>query len=93
MNNYETILILNPEMGADDIDSLVNNIKTLINNNGEVISTESWGLRVLAYPIQKHNKGYYVLMEFKSTPEFIDELNRNYNIEESIMKHIIVKKD
>ena len=65
----------------------------MIAKEGEVESTEVWGRRKLAYPIQKNNEGYYVLINFSSNPEFIDELNRVYNITDEIIKHIIVKKD
>lgn len=93
MNKYETAIIINPELSEDEKTATVDKIKTLINNEGKVTNEDVWGLRKLAYPIQKHNEGYYVLFEFEATPEYIDEINRVYNITDEIIKHIIVKKD
>ena len=68
----------------------------IINSNLEeavIKSTEEWGKKKLAYPIKKQNEGYYVLINFSSNPDFIDELERVYNITDEIIKHIVVKKD
>ena len=51
------------------------------------------GKKKLAYPIKKQAEGYYVLVNFSSNPEFIDELDRVYNITDEVIKHIVVKKD
>ena len=71
----------------------VEKFTTLISENGTVESTEEWGKKKLAYPIKKQNEGYYVLVNFTSNPEFIDELERVYNITDEVIKHIVVKKD
>ena len=65
----------------------------ILHKNGKVESTEEWGKKKLAYPIKKQNEGYYVLINFSSNPDFIDELERVYNITDEIIKHIVVKKD
>jgi small subunit ribosomal protein S6 len=93
MNKYETIMILNSDIKEEENQKTVEKIKDLINKNGEVLETEIWGTRKLAYPIRKHNTGYYVLINFKAEPDFIEELNRNYNIEENIIRHIIFKTE
>ena len=93
MNNYETIMIINSDLEEGAIKSTIEKISSLINSNGKVSSTEEWGKRKLAYPIEKHSEGYYVLVNFSSTPEFIDELDRVYNITDEVIKHIVVKKD
>ena len=67
-------------------------ITDLISEHGKLESTEEWGKRKLAYPIQKQSEGYYVLINFSSNPDFIDELERVYNITDEVIKHIIVKK-
>ena len=92
MNNYETIMIINSDLEEGAIKSTIEKISSLINSNGKVSSTEEWGKRKLAYPIEKHNEGYYVLVNFESNPEFIDELTRVYNITDEIIKNIIVKR-
>ena len=93
MNNYETIIIINPNLDEAACAGVVDRFIDMIGKEGKVDSTEVWGKRKLAYPIQKNNEGYYVLVNFSSNPEFIDELNRVYNITDEIIKHIIVKKD
>ncbi len=93
MNNYETIIIINPNLDEAECAGVTERFTDMISKEGKVDSTEVWGKRKLAYPIQKNNEGYYVLINFSSNPEFIDELNRVYNITDEIIKHIIVKKD
>ena len=93
MNNYETIVIINSNLEEATIKATVEKVTDLIAEHGKVDSTEEWGKKKLAYPIQKQNEGYYVLINFSSNPDFIDELERVYNITDEIIKHIIVKKD
>ena len=91
-NNYETIMIVNSNLEEAAIKDTIAKISALISEHGKVESTEEWGKKRLAYPIQKQNEGYYVLINFSSNPEFINELDRIYNITDEVIKHIIVKK-
>lgn len=93
MNNYETIIIINSTLEEANIKATIEKVNALISANGKVESTEDWGKKRLAYPINKQNEGYYVLINFSSNPDFIDELERVYNITDEIIKHIVVKKD
>lgn len=92
-NSYETIMIINSNLEEATIKATIEKVTSLINANGNVESTEEWGKKKLAYPIRKQAEGYYVLVNFKSNPEFINELDRVYNITDEIIKHIVVKKD
>ena len=92
-NNYETIMIINSNLDETATKSTIDKMLALIGENGKVESTEEWGKKKLAYPIKKQNEGYYVLINFSSNPDFIDELERVYNITDEIIKHIVVKKD
>ena len=91
-NNYESIIIINSSLEDAQIKDTVTKVTNLINEHGKIESTEEWGKKRLAYPIQKQNEGYYVLINFSSNPEFIDELERVYNITDEVIKHIVVKK-
>ena len=91
-NNYETIMIVNSNLEEAVIKSSIEKVTDLIAKNGKVESTEEWGKKKLAYPIKKQAEGYYVLVNFTSNPEFIDELDRVYNITDEVIKHIVVKK-
>ncbi len=93
MNNYETIMIINSNLDEAATKASVEKITDLINANGKVESVEEIGKKKLAYPIKKQAEGYYVLVNFSSNPEFIDELDRVYNITDEVIKHIVVKKD
>ena len=93
MNKYETVIIIDPTLDDEKCNQVVEKFTTMIGNDGKVDSTEAWGKRKLAYPIEKFNEGYYVQINFSSNPEFIDELTRIYNITDEILKHIVVKKD
>lgn len=91
-NNYETIIIINSTLEEAQIKDTVTKVTDLISAHGKLESTEEWGKKRLAYPIAKQNEGYYVLISFSSNPEFIEELERVYNITDEVIKHIIVKK-
>ena len=93
MNNYETIMIINSNLDEAATKASIQKFTALINANGKVESVEEMGKKKLAYPIKKQAEGYYVLVNFSSNPEFIDELDRVYNITDEVIKHIVVKKD
>ena len=93
MNNYETIMIINSNLDEAATKASIEKFTALINANGKVESVEEMGKKKLAYPIKKQAEGYYVLVNFSSNPEFIDELDRVYNITDEVIKHIVVKKD
>jgi small subunit ribosomal protein S6 len=94
LNKYETIYIINPEVEEQGIKELVGKFNTLIETEGGKVSeTQEWGLKRLAYPIQKKEQGYYVLVNFEAKPESIVELERVYKITDSVMKFITIRKD
>ena len=94
LNKYETIYIIKPEVEEQGIKELVEKFNTLIETEGGKVSeTQEWGLRRLAYPIQKKEQGYYVLVNFEAKPESIVELERVYKITDSVMKFITIRKD
>jgi len=94
LNKYETIYIVKPTLEAEAIKALVEKFKTLIETEGGKVSeVQEWGLRKLAYPINKIEQGYYILTNFEANPEFITELERVYKITDSVMKFITIKKE
>ena len=94
LNKYESIYIISPEVEEQGIKELVEKFNTLIETEGGKVSeTQEWGLRRLAYPIQKKEQGYYVLVNFEAKPESIVELERVYKITDSVLKFITVRKD
>jgi len=93
VSDYETIFILNPNIGEEGIKSTVERFTDLIAANGTVIEKNEWGIRRLAYPIQFLEEGYYVLVNFSSAPDFLVELERIYNITDSVLRSIVIKKE
>ena len=90
---YETIFIADLSKTEEILRSTVEKFKALIEANAEVLSYKEWGKRRLAYPINDLNDGFYVIVNFTSAPEFIAELDRRYNIDENILRSIIVKQE
>ncbi len=93
MSKYELMVIIDPALEDDKKDAAIENVKSIIAEAGEVSSTDVWGLRKLAYPIQKKSEGYYVVMQFTAEPELPKELDRRLRIADAYMRHIIVSKD
>ncbi len=90
---YETVFIINSELGEEAIAELVAKFKTLVEKNGTLVNVDEWGKRKFAYPINDMNEGYYVLFDFESVPSFPAELDRVFKITEGIMRSLIICKD
>ena len=93
MINYEVMFIIDPTLEDEKKDAAVERVKNVIAAEGEVGNVDVWGLRKLAYPIQKKNEGYYVVIDFKAEPTLPAELDRRLRISEDFMRHIIVNRD
>lgn len=94
MNNYETVFILNPvlseEQAKDTVEKFVN---VLTKAKAEIINTENWGLKKLAYPINKKSTGFYNLIEFTAEPGVIGTLETEYRRDESVMRFLTTVLD
>jgi small subunit ribosomal protein S6 len=94
MNNYETVFILNPvlsdEQAKDTVEKFVN---VLTKANAEIINTENWGLKKLAYPINKKSTGFYNLIEFTADSQAINNLETEYRRDESVMRFLTTVLD
>lgn len=94
LNQYETVFIATPVLSEAQIKEAVGKFKDLITSNGcELIHEEHWGLKKLAYPIQKKSTGFYHLIEFKADPAFIGKLETEYRRDERIIRFITLKLD
>ncbi|MCR4435160.1 MAG: 30S ribosomal protein S6 [Clostridiales bacterium] len=93
LNKYESIFIINPEIGEDNIQALVAKFKELLETSAQLENIDEWGKRRLAYPINDLNEGYYVLVNFSADSSFPRELERIYKITDGIIKYIVIKKD
>ena len=91
INSYESLFIVDVTKGDEVTEATVNKFTSMIEANAEVIDVAKWGKRRLAYPINDMPEGYYVIVTFKSAPEFLAELDRVYNIDETIMRSLTTK--
>ena len=90
---YETLFIVNPNLGDEETAAVVDKFKSLIEANGSVEKIDDWGKRRLAYPINDLMEGYYTLIEFTSVPTFPAELDRKYKIDDNIMGSMIIAQE
>ena len=93
MDKYESVIIINPSVEEEGIKALIAKYTDLINNEGKVESVNEIGKKRLAYEIMKNKEGYYTVFNFEAKPELIAELERNYRIDDSIMKFITIRKE
>ena len=91
INSYETLFITDVSNGEEATKATVEKFTGLIGSNGEIIEVAEWGKRRLAYPINDMNEGYYTIVTHKSPADFLAELDRLFNIDESIMRSMTVK--
>ena len=93
MRNYEIMYILRADLEEEARKAEIEKLSKIITDNGGEVSKvdESMGLRELAYPIKKESKGYYVVLKTSMCNEAINEFNRLVNIDNSVLRHLIVK--
>lgn len=91
--SYETIFVVDTTNGDDAVKATVEKFTTLIASNGEITQVNDWGKRRLAYPINDLTEGYYTLVYFNAPASFAAELERRYNIDDNILRAIVLKDD
>ena len=93
MNNYETIFLMKDDITEKQRNMVVDTIKQYLNENAEISNEENLGKKKLAYDIRKYQYAYYYIIHFTGKATVVPELERNYRINENILKFITVKKD
>jgi small subunit ribosomal protein S6 len=79
-------------MSEDEVNATIENTNTILNNDdGQIISLDKWGVRTLAYLIQKETQGYYVFCDYATEPGNVTEMERRFRIDESVMKYMTIK--
>ena len=91
--SYETLFVVSGNLAEDGYAALKDKFVTLISDNGTDVTVNEWGKRRLAYPINYITEGYYVLVNFKSAPEFPRELSRVFGITEGIIRYMTTAKE
>ncbi len=94
MVRYESMYILKPALEDEQREALVAKFSGIVTaEGGEIEQIDEWGNKKLAYPIDYINEGYYVLMTFKAPPTLPLELERNYKINDNVMRFMVIKLD
>ncbi|HUL45247.1 MAG TPA: 30S ribosomal protein S6 [Bacteroidota bacterium] len=91
---YETTCIINASLEDSQIEATIAHLsEVIIRNGGELVATNRWGRKRLAYPIEKKNNGFYVNMEFLANGPVIKQLDRTYTLDENILRFLTVQLD
>ena len=94
MKRYETIFIVQIDLPTDELSSLIERYRAIVTAlKGTIIKVEKWGKRKLAYEIKKQSNGFYVMIDFAGKSAIIDELERNFKIDDKVLKFMTIMKD
>ncbi|MBQ4061664.1 MAG: 30S ribosomal protein S6 [Christensenellaceae bacterium] len=94
MNSYEALYIIKPDVEDEARAALIAKFNEIITaDGGEVENVDEWGKRKLAYEINYIGEGYYVLVNFKAKSELPAELERNFKINDNVMRYMVIRKE
>ena len=94
VRQYETVFIVTPVLSEEQIKETVKKYQTLLTDNGaEIVFENNWGMRKLAYPMQKKTTGFYYLIEFRAEGEVIAKLETAYKRDERLLRFLTVSLD
>ena len=92
MRDYELMVVLSPELDEDAVEAATERVGTQVTGRGgEVVDVQKWGRRRLAYPIEKHRDGFYSVHKLKLAPDSTDALERSLVLNESVLRHLLVR--
>ena len=91
INSYEAMFIVDVEAGEEAAKAVVKKFTDRIARHAEIVEVSDWGKRRLAYPINDKPEGYYTVVTFKSEPEYPAELERRFNIDENVMRSLVIR--
>ena len=94
MRHYETTYILRPNLGESQFNEVIDRINGIISEfGGALVSLDRWGLKKLAYPIQKKSTGFYYLLEFRGTGDLVEKLEVQYRRDERIIRFLTFRME
>ena len=92
MTKYEIMYVIRPTVLEDDRKALIEELNAIFTSrDSQVANVNEWGMKDLAYEIEKHKKGYYVVLDVVATEEARSEFDRVVRIKEDIIRHLIIK--
>lgn len=93
MRRYESVWVVNGDLPDEEVKSAIDKFSRIISSQGgTLVGLEEWGRRKLSYKVQSTIRGYYVLADFAGSPETVKELERNYRIDDRIIRYLTTKK-
>jgi len=94
MRIYEQLFIVRPDAAEPEIDSFLEQITGVITSaGGKVEKLDKWGIRKLAYRVEKRHEGFYVLLQYSSKPDVVKEIERRFRVSDLVMKYLTVRID
>lgn len=92
--DYELALIINPEVSEEETRAVLDRVEQIVATyGGQVVRVNQWGRRRLAYPIERQRDGFYVFIDMILTPETVSELERTLKVSETVLRHMMKKRD
>ncbi len=90
---YETLILFNPDMGNTQRQEALDDLTNVIEQEykGKLLLTDDWGMKELAYPVEKHTRGHYVRIEYGVPGDAISEIERKLRLNENVFKFLTVK--
>ncbi len=94
MRIYEELYILKPDTAEEDVEASVEQIRQIVTTAGGTIDkVDKWGIRKLAYRVGKQSEGFYILIQFSSSPETVKEIERRLRVSDIVLKYLTVRID
>ena len=94
MNNYETVFIVTPVLSEAQVQEVLGKFQGIITENGgQIVNTEEWGIKKLAYPIQKKTTGSYLFVEFTAEGDLIEKLEKQFRRDERVIRFLTFRQD
>ena len=92
MRDYELVVILSPELAEEDVPAAIDRLSQLISDRGgEVKDVDRWGRRKLAYPINKHLEGNYLVTQVRLEPDRTSDVEAGLRISEEVLRHLLIR--
>jgi small subunit ribosomal protein S6 len=94
LHEYELVVVINPDVAEEDVPAAIERVTTAVTSRGgEVTDVDAWGRRKLAYHIDRHAEGNYVVTQIRLDPAKAHELEGGFAISEEILRHLLIRKD
>ncbi len=93
MRNYELMMLLRANLGDEETQNIIDRVTNTIQERGELTDLDKKGIRRLAYEIEDEREAYYVVAQFKSEPDFPVSLERSLEINDNVLRYLVVRED